>query len=177
MAKRSLPQLEVAGKRVLVRVDFNIPIEQGVEVIASYDQRLRATLPTINYLLEQDCRVILCSHLGRPGGKEVEELRLKPVGNRLSELLGHPARSLEDCNGPEIEAQVDSMVPGQVVLLENLRFHPGEEKNDPASSPVSEPWLTACNGRLRRCAPCPRFYRGHNDRSALCHGPAGPAGS
>ena len=131
MAKRSLSQLEVAGKRVLVRVDFNIPIEQGVEVIASYDQRLRATLPTINYLLEQDCRVILCSHLGRPGGKEVEELRLKPVGNRLSELLGHPVRSLEDCIGPDIEAQVDSMVPSQVVLLENLRFHPGEEKNEP----------------------------------------------
>ena len=76
MAKRSLDRLEVGGKRVLVRVDFNIPIEQGVEVIASYDQRLRATLPTIRYLVERDCRVILCSHLGRPGGKAVEELRL-----------------------------------------------------------------------------------------------------
>ena len=90
MAKRTLQDLDVAGKRVLVRVDFNIPIEQGIEVIASYDQRLRATLPTIRYLLEKDCRVILCSHLGRPGGKVVEELRLKPVGDRLAELLGPP---------------------------------------------------------------------------------------
>ena len=131
MAKRSLSQLYVAGKRVLVRVDFNIPIEQGIEVIASYDQRLRATLPTIRYLLERDCRVILCSHLGRPSGKEVEELRLEPVGNRLAELLEHPVYSLKDCIGPEVEARIDSMAPGQIVLLENLRFHPGEEKNDP----------------------------------------------
>ncbi len=78
MGKRSLNSLEVTGKRVLVRVDFNIPIEQGVEAIASYDQRLRATLPTIEYLLAQDCRVILCSHLGRPQGKIDEGLRSNP---------------------------------------------------------------------------------------------------
>ena len=131
MAKRSLSQLDVAGKRALVRVDFNIPIEQGIEVIASYDQRLRATLPTIRYLLERDCRIILCSHLGRPGGKVVEELRLAPVGDRLSELLGHPVKSLNDCIGPDVETEIDSMEPRQVALLENLRFHPGEEKNDP----------------------------------------------
>lgn len=131
MAKRSLSQLDVAGKRVLVRVDFNIPIEQGIEVIASYDQRLRATLPTIRYLLERDCRIILCSHLGRPGGKVEEELRLAPVGDRLSQLLEHPVKSLKDCIGTEAEAEVGSMARGQVVLLENLRFHPGEEKNDP----------------------------------------------
>ena len=131
MAKRAITQLDVAGKRALVRVDFNIPIEQGIEVIASYDQRLRATLPTIRYLLESDCRIILCSHLGRPGGKVVEELRLAPVGDRLSELLGHPVKSLNDCIGPDVESEIDSMAPGQVALLENLRFHPGEEKNDP----------------------------------------------
>ncbi len=131
MAKRTLSQLDVAGKWVLVRVDFNIPIEQGIEVIASYDQRLRATLPTIHYLLEQDCRIILCSHLGRPGGKVAEELRLEPVGNRLAELLGHPVKSLRECIGPEIEAEINGMSPGRIVLLENLRFHPGEEKNDP----------------------------------------------
>ena len=131
MAKRTLSNLDVTGKRVLVRVDFNIPIEQGVEVIASYDQRLRATLPTIHYLLERDCRIVLCSHLGRPGGKVVDALRMAPVGDRLAELLGHPVKSLADCVGPEIEAEIDSMEPGQVVLLENLRFHAGEEKNDP----------------------------------------------
>jgi phosphoglycerate kinase len=131
MAKRSLSQLDVAGKRVLLRVDFNIPIEQGIEVIASYDQRLRATLPTIRYLLERDCRIILCSHLGRPGGKVVEELRLEPVGDRLSQLLEHPVKSLNDCIGPQVEAEIGAMAPGQVALLENLRFHPGEEKNGP----------------------------------------------
>ena len=131
MAKRTLPDLDVAGKRVLVRVDFNIPIEQGVEVIASYDQRLRATLPTIRYLLERDCRIILCSHLGRPAGKVVEELRLAPVGDRLADLLGHPVKQLNDCIGPEVEADIAKLDPGQVALLENLRFHAGEEKNDP----------------------------------------------
>ena len=131
MTKRTLSNLDVAKKRVLVRVDFNIPIEQGVEVIASYDQRLRATLPTIHYLLEQGCRVILCSHLGRPGGKVVEELRLAPVGDRLAELLGHPVRNLLDCVGPDVAAQIEELGPGQIALLENLRFHAGEEANDP----------------------------------------------
>ena len=130
MTKRGLTGLDVAGKRVLVRVDFNIPIEQGIEAIASYDQRLRATLPTIHYLLERDCRVILCSHLGRPGGKVTEELRLVPVGDRLGFLLDRPVKSLDDCVGPGVATAVADMAPGDVVLLENLRFHPGEEKND-----------------------------------------------
>ena len=130
MTKRGLTGLDVAGKRVLVRVDFNIPIEQGIEAIASYDQRLRATLPTIHYLLERDCRVILCSHLGRPGGKVTEELRLAPVGDRLGFLLDRPVNSLDDCVGPGVATAVANMAPGDVVLLENLRFHPGEEKND-----------------------------------------------
>ncbi len=130
MTKRGLSGLDVAGKRVLVRVDFNIPIEQGIEAIASYDQRLRATLPTIHYLLERDCRVILCSHLGRPGGKVTEELRLAPVGDRLGFLLDRPVKRLDDCVGPGVATAVANMAPGDVVLLENLRFHPGEEKND-----------------------------------------------
>ena len=134
MTKRGLTGLDVAGKRVLVRVDFNIPIEQGIEAIASYDQRLRATLPTIHYLLERDCRVILCSHLGRPGGKVTEELRLAPVGDRLGFLLDRPVKSLDDCAGPGVATAVADMAPGDVVLLENLRFHPGEEKNDPQFS-------------------------------------------
>ena len=130
MGKRSLDGLEVDGKRVLVRVDFNIPIEQGFEAIASYDQRLRATLPTIQYLLNRDCRVILCSHLGRPGGEVVDSLRLAPVGDRLAALLEHGVESIGACTGPAVEARVAAMRPGDVVLLENLRFHPGEEKND-----------------------------------------------
>ncbi len=130
MTKRGLTGLDVAGKQVLVRVDFNIPIEQGIEAIASYDQRLRATLPTIHYLLERDCRVILCSHLGRPGGKVTEELRLAPVGDRLGFLLDRPVKSLDDCVGPGVATAVADMAPGDVVLLENLRFHPGEEKNE-----------------------------------------------
>ena len=131
MGKRTLSGLEVENRRVLVRVDFNIPIEQGVEAIASYDQRLRATLPTIHYLLERNCRVILCSHLGRPQGKVDESLRLAPVGDRLSVLLGHPVRNLPDCIGPEVESAISAMNPGDIGLLENLRFHAGEEKNDP----------------------------------------------
>ena len=134
MTKRGLTGLDAAGKRVLVRVDFNIPIEQGIEAIASYDQRLRATLPTIHYLLERDCRVILCSHLGRPGGKATEELRLAPVGDRLGFLLDRPVNSLDDCVGPGVATAVADMAPGDVVLLENLRFHPGEEKDDPGFS-------------------------------------------
>ena len=130
MSKRTLGQLDVSGKAVLVRVDFNVPIEQGPEAIANYDQRLRATLPTIEYLLQRDCRIILCSHLGRPGGAVDESLRLAPVGDRLAILLGQPVASLSDCAGPAARQHVASMSAGQVALLENLRFWPGEEAND-----------------------------------------------
>ena len=130
MGKRTLSALDVANRRVLVRVDFNIPIEQGVEAIAAYDQRLRATLPTIRYLLERDCRIILGSHLGRPRGQADDTLRLAPVGDRLAALLNHPVKSLTDCIGPAVAAEVDAMRPRDIVLLENLRFHPGEERND-----------------------------------------------
>ena len=132
MTKRTLSQLDVAGKTVLVRVDFNVPIEQGIEAIANYDQRLRATLPTIEYLLERDCKVVLCSHLGRPRGKVDESLRLAPVGDRLAVLLNRPVRALNDCIGPEVAGAVSGMAAGEIVLLENLRFHAGEEKNDAA---------------------------------------------
>ena len=130
MSKRTLGQLVVSGKAVLVRVDFNVPIEQGAGAIANYDQRLRATLPTIEYLLEQDCRVILCSHLGRPRGVFDGSLRMAPVGDRLAILLGQPVTSLSDCVGPAAHRHVASMSAGQVALLENLRFWPGEEAND-----------------------------------------------
>ena len=134
MAKRSLSQLDVNGSRVLVRVDFNVPIEQGIEAISGYDQRLRATLPTIQYLIERGCRTILCSHLGRPRGKVDESLRLGPVGDRLAVLLGHPVQSLPEITGPAVEAAIADMDPGDVVLLENLRFDAGEEANDAAFS-------------------------------------------
>ena len=134
MAKRSLNGLDVEGKRVLVRVDFNVPIEQGVEAIALYDQRLRATLPTIRYLIDKGSRVILCSHLGRPRGQVVEGLRLAPVGDRLAVLLDHPVRSLPQVHGPEVEATIAAMNAGDVVLLENLRFDAREEKNSPEFS-------------------------------------------
>ena len=134
MTKRTLSQLDVAGKTVLVRVDFNVPIEQGVDAIANYDQRLRATLPTIEYLLERRCKVVLCSHLGRPRGQLDEGLRLAPVGERLSVLLNRPVAALEDCIGPDVTATVGGMSEGDIYLLENLRFHPGEEKNDDSFS-------------------------------------------
>ena len=130
MSKRTLSQLDVAGKTVLVRVDFNVPIEQGVEAIANYDQRLRATLPTIQYLLERQCRIVLCSHLGRPRGNVDEGLRLKPVGDRLAVLLGRPVASLRDCIGAAVSERVAGLSPGEICLLENLRFHDGEESND-----------------------------------------------
>ena len=137
MVKRSLSQLDVAGKRALVRVDFNIPIEQGIDAIAGYDQRLRATLPTIRYLIGQGCRTILCSHLGRPRGKVDAALRLAPVGERLAYLLGRPVLNLPlsasgGLTGPEVDGILAGMSAGEVALLENLRFDAGEEANDPA---------------------------------------------
>jgi phosphoglycerate kinase len=132
MSKRTLSQLDVSGKTVLVRVDFNVPIEQGVEAIANYDQRLRATLPTIQYLVDQRCRIVLCSHLGRPRGRVDESLRLKPVGDRLAILLGRSVASLRDCVGPAVTERVSQLSPGEICLLENLRFHEGEESNDDA---------------------------------------------
>ena len=128
MEKRSVRDLDVRGKRVLVRVDFNVPME---DTRITNDNRLRASLPTIEYLRHQQARVILISHLGRPGGKVVEELRLAPVARRLSELLGAPVPSVPDVTGPRARDAVRAMAPGDVVLLENLRFDPREERNDP----------------------------------------------
>ena len=124
---RKLQDLEVNGKRVLVRVDFNIPIEDGR---ISDDYRIVTALPTIRYLLERQARVILMSHLGRPNGKVVEKLRLEPVAARLAELLEQPVNYVRDCIGPEVEQAAASLQNGQVLLLENLRFHPEEEKNN-----------------------------------------------
>ncbi len=129
MNKKTVRDIDVAGKRVLVRVDFNVPLEKGQ---VTDDTRIRAALPTIRYLMDHRARVILMSHLGRPKGGPSDDLRLEPVARRLSELLGKEVRYVRDCIGPEVEAAVQALGEGEVLLLENLRFHPEEEKNDPA---------------------------------------------
>ncbi len=131
MAKQTIRDIAVANKRVLVRVDYNVPLDKTTGAVTD-DTRIRATLPTINYLLEQGAKIILISHLGRPDGKVVDRLRMDPVAKRLSELLGRPVRKLNDCVGPEVEETVRAMQPGEIILLENVRFHPEEEENDPA---------------------------------------------
>ncbi|MBE0481226.1 MAG: phosphoglycerate kinase [Dehalococcoidia bacterium] len=129
MKKKTVRDIAPEGKRVLVRVDFNVPMVPGSGEISD-DSRIRASLPTIKYLLDRRAKVILSSHLGRPDGKIVEEMRLAPVARRLSELLGRPVRTASDSIGPEAEKAVSAMNEGDVLLLENLRFHPEEEKND-----------------------------------------------
>ncbi len=129
MNKKTIRDIDVAGKRVLVRVDFNVPLDAERHI--TDDTRIKAALPTINYLLDAGAAVILMSHLGRPDGKVVDKLRLAPVAQRLGELLGKPVQTATDCIGPQVEAQAKALQPGQVLLLENLRFHKEEEKNDP----------------------------------------------
>lgn len=129
MNKRTIRDVDVRGKRVLVRVDFNVPLKEGA---VTDDTRIRAALPTLNYLLEHGAGLILCSHLGRPKGKVVPELKMDPVGVQLAELLDHPVKKLDDCVGPEVKAAVQAMQAGDVILLENTRFHPEETANDAA---------------------------------------------
>src|SRR3990170_1622717 len=131
MRKKTVRDIDVRGKRVLVRVDFNVPLNPETHGILD-DTRIKAALPTIEYLRSQGARVILCSHLGRPDRKVVEGLRLGPVARRLAELIEAPVATAEDCVGPLAEAAAAALQPREVLLLENLRFHPEEEKNDPA---------------------------------------------
>jgi phosphoglycerate kinase len=129
MNKKTVRDIDVRGKRVLVRVDFNVPMQDGQ---ITDDRRIRASLPTIQYLLEQGATVILMSHFGRPKGKRDPQYSLRPVAERLSQLLKREVQFLEDCVGEQVEAQVRNAPQGSVILLENLRFHPEEEANDPA---------------------------------------------
>ena len=132
MSKKTIRHIVTSGKKVFVRVDYNVPMNKSGEI--TDDTRIRATLPTIEYLLEQGAAVILASHLGRPKGAPVPEFSLAPVGQRLSQLLQREVLFASDCIGPEAQRMADSLQPGQVLLLENLRFHKEEEKNDAAFS-------------------------------------------
>src|SRR5512135_1251492 len=125
--KKTVRDIDVKGKKVLVRVDFNVPTKDGK---VGDDTRIRAALPTIQYLLDQGAAVILCSHLGRPKGGPDPKFSLKPVADYLSQLTGKPVAFAEDCVGPIAEAAAKKLKPGDILLLENTRFHPEEEKND-----------------------------------------------
>ena len=127
--KKSVRDVDVRGQTVLVRVDFNVPFKPGTTEISD-DGRIRASLPTLRYLLQQDCRLIVCSHLGRPRGQVVESLRMAPVSRRLAGLLGVPVRQCADVIGDAARDMSASLVRGEVMMLENTRFHPGEEAND-----------------------------------------------
>ena len=129
--KKSVEDIDVAGKRVLCRCDFNVPTKDGK---ITSDKRIVAALPTIQYLVKHNARVILCSHMGKPKGEVKPELSLKPVAARLSELLGKPVIMAADVVGPDAQAKAAALQPGQILLLENTRFMPGETKNDPALS-------------------------------------------
>lgn len=132
MPKQTIRDIDVTDKRVLVRVDFNVPLEaKDGEMVITDDTRIKGTLPTLSYLLEKGAKVILCSHLGRPKGQRVPEQSLKPVAAALSDLIGRPVDFADDCIGAEAEAKAQALSAGSVLLLENVRFHAGEEKNDP----------------------------------------------
>lgn len=127
MNKKTIRDIDVTGKKVLVRADFNVPLEKGT---VSDDFRIRATLPTIHYLLEHDATMILCSHLGRPGGDVVEDLRLDPVRDRLAELLDQDVIKIDECVGSKVKSALEDYDTARVFLLENTRFHPEERDND-----------------------------------------------
>src|SRR5512136_2314707 len=131
MNKKTVKDIDLKGKRVLMRVDFNVPMDKGV---VTDDKRIKAALPTIQYVLdaERGASLILMSHLGRPKGTGFDpEFSLKPAAEALGKLLGKPVKMAPDCVGPEVEAMAKALQPGQVLMLENVRFHKEEEKNDP----------------------------------------------
>ena len=132
MNKKTIKDIDVNGKKVFIRVDYNVPMDENLNI--TNDKRITATLPTLNYLLEQNAAIILACHLGRPKGERVAKFSVKPVAARLSELLGREVKFAEDCVGEVAEKAAAALKPGEVLLLENLRYHSEEEKNDPAFS-------------------------------------------
>ncbi|MGE4560237.1 MAG: phosphoglycerate kinase [Desulfobulbus sp.] len=129
---KTLRDIELQGKRVLIRVDFNVPMNEAGEI--TDDLRIRTVLPTLNYLLEQQAKIIICTHMGRPKGQRVEKYSLAPVAAYLAKLLDRPVPLAPDCVGPAVTEAVARLENGQILMLENLRFHPQEEKNDPEFS-------------------------------------------
>lgn len=129
MNKKSIRDIDVNGKKVFIRVDFNVPMDENQNI--TNDKRIRATLPTLNYLLENNAAIILACHVGRPKGQRVPELSVKPIVARLSELLGKEVKYAEDCVGEAASKAAADLKPGEVLLLENLRYHNEETKNDP----------------------------------------------
>jgi 3-phosphoglycerate kinase len=130
MEKKTIRDIDVAGKRILVRVDLNVPLSEDTGEILD-DIRIKAVVPTISYLIDRKARVILCSHLGRPKGKPVDALRMAPIAKRLSEIIGKPIATTQDCIGKDVEKAASELKNGDILMLENLRFHDEEEKNDP----------------------------------------------
>jgi phosphoglycerate kinase len=129
MPKKTVEDIDVKGKRVLLRVDFNVPLDINTGAISN-DSRIRASLPTIKYLVDHKAKIIICSHLGRPKGKVVESLRMAPIAQRLAQLMGVPVSMASDCIGQEVESKVGTLKEGDILVLENLRFHPEEEADD-----------------------------------------------
>ena len=129
MPKRTIEDIEVKGKKVLLRVDFNVPLNRNTGAISD-DSRIRASLLTVKYLVDHKAKVIICSHLGRPEGKVIKNLRMAPIAERLSQLMDLPVSMASDCIGQEVESKVKKLKEGDILVLENLRFHPEEEAND-----------------------------------------------
>jgi len=166
VSKKTLANLtasDLQGKRVLVRADFNVPLDDQGNI--SDDTRIRAALPTINELISNGAKVILASHFGRPKGDNFaarvsEKNRLTPVAARLSELLGQTVTKPSDCIGDEVASTVAAMQPGQVILLENVRFHPEEEKNDPdfakQLASIADLYVNDAFGTASGCIPGPQ---------------------
>ena len=152
--KKTVKDIEVAGKKVLLRCDFNVPMAKDGSGVITDDKRIRAALPTIQYLLDQNAAVIACSHMGKPKGEVVPSLSLKPVAKRLSELLGKEVIMADDVVGPDAQAKAAALKPGQILLLENTRFEKGETKNDPelakAMASMAEVYVSDAFGAVHR---------------------------